>query len=185
MRAGPNHRQARPGLDLHETPAVAVQALLRREQLPAVLWDPCAGPGSIVRELNASGRTCFGSDIDKRHGFKQLDFMRAKSCPAGTAIVMNPPYILAAPFINHALTLVPQIYALLRFNWYAAVRPRYPHLYDRLARIHVFAPRLPLMHRHGYKGKKATSQFDFAWFVWEPAAPIYGTVIDKVNWRKL
>ena len=57
--------------------------------------------------------------------------------------------------------------------------------YKRLARIHVFAPRLPLMHRVGYKGPFSTSQFDFAWFVWEAAPPIYGTVIDRVNWRKL
>ena len=186
MKAGPNHRSAPKGLDLHETPPQAIAALLRREQLPARLWDPCAGPGAIVQAIKDSGRVCFGSDIKKHRNYGQLDFFRAKGVPVDVdAIIMNPPYRLAAPFIDHALQMTPQIYALLRLNWYAAVRPRYPELYHRLARIHCFAPRLPLMHRANWKGPFATSQFDMAWFIWEATPPVYGTVIDKVNWRKL
>jgi hypothetical protein len=37
----------------------------------------------------------------------------------------------------------------------------------RLARVHVFANRLPRMHRAGWEGKKSTSGMAFAWFVWE------------------
>jgi hypothetical protein len=37
------------GDDLYETPVVAVQALLRHERLPRVIWEPACGPGSIVK----------------------------------------------------------------------------------------------------------------------------------------
>lgn len=185
MKAGPNQRQSRrQGLDLHQTPEVAVTALLFKEQVPLRCWDPSCGPGSIVRALSASGRDCFGSDIAKHEGFRQFNFFRAKRANSD-CIVMNPPYRLATEFIHHALDLAPEVYALLRLNWFSAVRPRHPHLYDRLARVHCFAPRLPMMHRDGWTGPKATSQFDHAWFCWQPKPPMYGTVIDRVNWRKL
>jgi hypothetical protein len=182
MKAGPNHRSAPKGLDLHETPPVAVQCLLRVEQLPQVCWDPCAGPGSIVREIEASGRECYATDLVTGQDFLAI----TRPALDVEAIVMNPPYVLAAPFVSHALELVDEVYCLLRLNWFAAVRPAYPHIYDRLNRVHVFAPRLPLMHRADWTGKKATSQFDFAWYVWERKPPIGGgPVIDRVNWRKL
>jgi hypothetical protein len=40
---------AERGHDLYETPAVAVQALLRVERLPHVVWEPAAGRGAIVQ----------------------------------------------------------------------------------------------------------------------------------------
>jgi hypothetical protein len=39
------------GDDLYETPAVAVTALLERETLPSVVWEPACGPGAIVGVL--------------------------------------------------------------------------------------------------------------------------------------
>jgi len=43
------------GDDLYETPAVAVTALLERETLPSVVWEPACGPGRHRRCL-AGGR---------------------------------------------------------------------------------------------------------------------------------
>jgi hypothetical protein len=36
-----------------------------------------------------------------------------------------------------------------------------------LARVHVSSRRLPMMHRHGWTGKKAGSAVCHAWFVWD------------------
>jgi hypothetical protein len=38
-----------------------------------------------------------------------------------------------------------------------------------LARVHVFRKRLPMMHRHGWAGPKASSAIPYAWFVWDQA----------------
>jgi hypothetical protein len=45
------HRRAERGLDLYETPPVAVRALLKVERIPHKVWEPAAGNGSIVRSL--------------------------------------------------------------------------------------------------------------------------------------
>jgi hypothetical protein len=67
------HPHAERGLDLYETPDVAVSALLRVEQLPARIWEPAAGHGSIVRVLRDAGHNVITSDI---HDYGGLDFVR-------------------------------------------------------------------------------------------------------------
>jgi hypothetical protein len=37
----------------------------------------------------------------------------------------------------------------------------------KLARVHVFKRRLPMMHRADWAGPKASSSIAFAWFVWD------------------
>ena len=50
-----------------------------------------------------------------------------------------------------------------------------------LARVLVFAKRLPMMHRAGWEGRKANSGMAFAWFVWDRAhrGP---TTIERIRW---
>lgn len=185
--AGTNQRTAKKGqLDLHETPRQAVWALLRAEQLPRVVWDPCCGPGRMVEELQSAGRGVWSSDLvnyawGQDHVGSFFDWVTAP--PKVTAIVMNPPYGRASAFVEHALSLVPEVYALLRLNWVAALRTSHPQLYDRLARIHVFSRRLPMMHREGWDGKKAASQFDHAWMVWE-ARPPQAITLTRIDWKE-
>jgi len=40
------HTYAERGNDLYETPTVAVEALLRIEQLPHRIWEPACGRGA-------------------------------------------------------------------------------------------------------------------------------------------
>src|SRR5689334_8084403 len=49
--------------DLYETPAVAVEALLRVEKLPHHIWECACGPGSIVKSLRAAGHTVWATDL--------------------------------------------------------------------------------------------------------------------------
>jgi hypothetical protein len=48
-----------------------------------------------------------------------------------------------------------------------------------LARIHVFRSRLPMMHRDGWAGPRASSSMPFAWFSWQRGhnAP---TIVDRI-----
>jgi hypothetical protein len=52
-----------------------------------------------------------------------------------------------------------------------------------LARVHVFRKRLPMMHRDGWTGKRASSGIAFAWFCWDRnhRGP---TVVDRIGGRR-
>jgi hypothetical protein len=183
-QAGRHPLSAR-GLDLYETPAVAVEALLRAETLPQRLWDPCCGPGAIVKVLRAAGHEVIGSDLedygDPTH-FYRRDFLMEHKAPDGCeCIVMNPPFQAAQQFVAHALELCPAVITLLRWAFYESER-RTPILEDcGLARIHLFRKRLPMMHRDGWKGPRASSAIPFAWFVWDRThrGP---TTVYRVSW---
>jgi hypothetical protein len=159
--------------DLYETPPVAVQALMRVEKLPKVIWEPACGPGSIVKVLREAGHFVYATDLvdygcpDSDSG---VDFLMERSPSfCVEAIVTNPPFKLAGEFVTHALTLCPRIMMLLRLAFMESER-RTPILDNgHLARVHVFKNRLPMMHRDGWSGPKASSSMAFAWFVWDIA----------------
>lgn len=160
------------GDDLYETPAVAVEALLRVEQLPHWLWEPAAGRGAIVNVLRAAGFRVLASDLvdygEPTH-FARRDFLMERLPEKVEAIVTNPPYKLAEQFVAHALDLCPQVIMLLRLAFLESDR-RSNILEGRgLARVHVFRKRLPMMHRDGWSGPRAGSSIPFAWFVWNRA----------------
>jgi hypothetical protein len=54
---------------------------------------------------------------------------------------------------------------LLRLAFLESVRRE--NLIRKLSRVHVFANRLPMMHRDGWEGRKVSSAVAFAWFVWD------------------
>jgi len=167
------HAQTDRGADLYETPAVAVQALLRAESLPHFIWEPAAGRGAIVRELRAAGHAVTASDLID-YGFPLHfvgDFLGQQQAPAGCETVLtNPPFRIIDRFIKHALDLVPHVIVLARLALLESDRRTEILEHRGLARVHVFRDRLPMMHRDGWSGRKATSAVPFAWFVWERAA---------------
>lgn len=193
MTAGLNTGNAKAALkergdDLYETPAVATEALLRAESLPAVIWEPACGPGSIVRSLRASGRCVVATDLvdygcaDSQAG---IDFLMERRAPANVeAIVTNPPFKLAGEFVARGLELCPRVVMLLRLAFLESER-RTPILDSgHLARVFVFKNRLPMMHRAGrgtQVAKTNSSAMAFAWFSWDRAhsGP---TEIRRISW---
>jgi len=158
--------------DLYESPPEAVTALLRAEKLPAVIWEPACGPGSIVRVLRGAGHEVYATDLvdydspdQDSHGW---DFLSERQLPIGVqAIVTNPPFKNAGEFVSHALWLCPRVIMLLRLAFLESTR-RAPILDGgHLARVHVFRNRLPMMHRDGWQGPKVSNPTAFAWFVWD------------------
>jgi hypothetical protein len=179
------HTLAERGLDLYETPPTAVQALQHREQIPRCVWEPAAGRGAIVQVLREAGHAVIASDIID-YGFPlhfTRDFLTMTKVPVGTQTVLtNPPYQLATKFVAHALWLCPSVIMLLRLAFLESERRS--SLLDRgqLVRVHVFKNRLPMMHRDGWTGPRASSAIPFAWFVFDRDHRGPAT-IDRISWR--
>jgi hypothetical protein len=180
------HPLSERGTDFYATPAPAVRALLRVEKLPHRVWEPACGSGAIVSILRAAGHDVHASDLyDWGCAYSRAgaDFLREESAPAGfTYIVTNPPFAQAEQFIAHALELCPRVVMLLRLAFLESER-RTPLLDSGLlARVHVFKNRLPMMHRHGWAGPRASSAIPFAWFVFDRnhRGPI---TLDRISWR--
>lgn len=170
---------AERGHDLYETPDVAVRALLKVERLPRRVWEPACGRGAITRVLRAAGHDVLATDLidydspDQDRG--GLDFLSAEAGRLfqADAIVTNPPFKDAPAFIRQALQRAPLVVMLLRLSFMESDdgnrRSARNDLLDggRLARVHAFRRRLPMMHRDGWEGRKANSGMAFAWFVWD------------------
>ena len=160
---------AERGPDCYSTPLVAVQALLRVEQLPRTVWEPCAGFGNISTTLRDAGHEVIASDLHDYPGTQGgIDFLQQQQAPAGcTCIVTNPPFRIANQFVAHALDLCPIVVMLLRLAFLESER-RTNILEGRgLHRIHVFRLRLPMMHRQGWNGRKSNSGMAFCWMRWD------------------
>jgi hypothetical protein len=177
------YRHAERGADLYETPAIAVEALLHAETLPLTVWEPACGRGAIVRMLRAHGHTVVTSDITD-YGFPLdfvADFLTTVLPPKGCgAIVTNPPYQIATEFTRHALDLAPHVCLLLRLAFLESVGRTDILEHRGLRAVHVFRRRLPMMHRDGWNGPRASSAIPFGWFVWnrDHRGP---TIVDRIG----
>jgi hypothetical protein len=165
------HSFADRGLDHYPTPELAARALLTVETLRGPIWEPCAGHGGIAVPLRAAGHIVHAFDLaswgcpDCGVG---VDFLATTKAPAGARIaVFNPPFKHAADFVRHALELVPTVISLGRLAFLESEARS--DLIDggQLARVHIFKRRLPMMHRAGWDGPRASSSVCFAWFVFE------------------
>ena len=169
------HPLADRGADLYSTPPTATEALVRAEagRIPHRIWEPAAGRGGIARVLRAHGHEVIASDIaayDFPLDFTG-DFLAQDRAPPGVeCICCNPPYRhcgRSAPFVAHALDLVPYVFLLLRLAFLES-KARSDILERRGLRVvHVFRERLPMMHRDGWDGPRATNAMPFAWLHWQ------------------
>ena len=92
------------------------------------------------------------------------EILTRRRAPSGCRVVSNkPPYKLATQFAEHALTLVPDVYLLLRLAFLESVSRNELLEHSGLRRVLVFRKRLPRMHRAEYDGPKASSSMAFAW----------------------
>jgi hypothetical protein len=159
------------GLDHYPTPELAVRALLTVETPSSNILEPCAGHGGIAMPLREAGYTVHAFDLFDwgcPGCAAGVDFFTTKKAPAGTrTAIFNPPFRWAAGFVRHALGLVPTVISLQRLAFLES-EARSDLIDDGpLARVHIFKKRLPMMHRAGWDGPRATSSVCFAWFVFE------------------
>jgi hypothetical protein len=178
------------GNDLYETPTCAIRALMRVEDLPHVIWEPCAGRGAISRELISAEHAVITSDLVAYQGADNgiqsgIDFLMERKPPTGCqTIVTNPPFKLADQCIQHGLNLGCTVIFLLRLMAIEG-SGRSVLIDNHLRRIWAGIERLPGMHREGWAGaRQSQSGAPFAWFIFEPM-PVIGKPIElrRMSWR--
>jgi hypothetical protein len=175
--------------DFYPTPAWCTEALLAVCPPPAGLRivEPAAGTGAMVSVFLAAGREVRAVEVRPR----ALPFLR-ELCPSTwgdwlsiarggkdhrleeacggpieeCAIVTNPPFAIAQEFVAATLSLgSPWVGMLLRLNVLGSRRWR---------EIWIDYPPstlLPLSRRPSFTPDGKTSMDNYAWFVWDRAAP--------------
>lgn len=180
------HAFAERGDDFYATPPVAVEALLRVEELPKRLWEPACGDGAIVNVLRSHGHDVWATDLVDRgcpDSLSGIDFLLERGAGDCRTIVTNPPFKLAQQFLEKSLDLSQNVIFLLRLAFLESERRS--RLLDTgyLHRVYVFRKRLPMMHRHGWEGRKANSGMAFAWFVFDQSTK-KDTIIKRISWER-
>ncbi|MGO8093197.1 hypothetical protein [Rhizobium leguminosarum] len=190
------------GDNFYQTPVEATRTLLAFESFSGTIWEPSCGLGAISAVLEAEGYEVILSDLVDRStanadGELQAvgDFLTSEPDAAGEGpdIVTNPPYgEVLNDYVAHALRVhKPRKMALLlNLNFLCGFEDddrNFAMDENPPARVYVFKRRLPMMHREGWDGKKASSRMNTAWFVWERQEDgSYGdtTVIKRVDWKE-
>lgn len=165
---GAREAKALRGDDFHETPRVAIEALLSVETFDGPIWEPACGHGAISSVLEERGHTVISTDLVERgYGPGRVDFLMELE-PRAPNIVTNPPFKLAEQFAWRAHALATgKVAFLARLGWLEGKSRRKMFAATALTRVWVFSGRLPMMHRVGWTGDTSTSAIAFAWFVWE------------------
>lgn len=152
-----------------------VEGLLEANVLPtpSTVLEPAAGRGAIVRRLRTAFERAVILGVEIQPQFqaeleaccdqvKIGDFLTADITGTFDLVVTNPPFSLAQPFVEKALTLLkPRGVAafLLRLSFAASVK-RYEFFRD-----HRPSQILLLSQRPKFGGDNIDS-CDYAWFVW-------------------
>ncbi|MBO9099982.1 MULTISPECIES: hypothetical protein [unclassified Rhizobium] len=188
------------GANFYQTPPEATRTLLAFESFTSVIWEPACGLAAISAVLEDQGYDVQLSDLHARgatdrYGEIQAtgDFLHSRRSgdEDGPDIVTNPPYGEALnDFVAHALRehRPRKMALLLNLNFlcgFADDERNFVMDENPPARVYVFKRRLPMMHREGWDGKKASSRMNTAWFVWERQEDgTYGsaTTMIRVDW---
>lgn len=155
--------------DFYPTPPEPTRAFLHAEidrlQEFGTIWEPAAGDGAMVREMESLGMRVVASDlVDRGCGAETRSFYDW-SFPAAGAIVTNPPFALCNEdpgWVRHALETLDIEYMglLLPVNWTgasgrAALWAQFPP-----ARVYIMRWRID------FTGQGAPPMLN-AWFVWD------------------
>ena len=161
---GASNQYKRNAADFYSTPRECTIALLDTYQRlfeGSRVWEPACGSGAISEVLKERRLAVVSTDLnDQGYGDTGLNFLTA-DCNCGS-IITNPPFNLAAQFIEHAATFnVPFAMLIKSTYWHAAKRY---DLFQRTKPMAVIAMSWrPAMSPE--RGKSGT--MDFIWTVWD------------------
>ncbi len=187
MSAANRKSDVRHENDAYETPAWATRALVKTGRIPAgaTVLDLGCGSGGIGNELLLHGYGARGVDNDP-HGFKSCSFPTfeadvltwtpPKRWGGVRVVVMNPPYVLALPFVQQARSFVGKdgyVFALLRMGFLEGEQDSERLFFHRNTKsdFHVF-------HRRPSFTKGGHDACTYAWFEWSPRADGRWTLLD-------
>lgn len=159
-------KHARKPADFYPTPIDATQVLLDHLRLSNInVWEPACGDGAMSRVMEAYGLCVTSSDLREDSGYGQqgVDFLK-NTDEYGVIdwIITNPPFKVAAAFIEHALSITPNVAMLLKSQfWHARSRIE---LFERFPPSEI----LPLTWRPAFlEAERGSSPLmDVMWVVW-------------------
>lgn len=160
--ANGNPKDKRRELDFYPTPPEVTEALMLFLNLPpCVVWEPACGDGAMSRVIERHGHAVVSTDLrHSEYGVGGIDFLTADiGCDA---IITNPPFLISAAFITHALKQAPTVAMLLKSQyWHAAGRKE---LFDTNRPAFV----LPLTWRPDFMGgeRGGSPTMEVCWTVW-------------------
>lgn len=155
------------GGDYYPTPIPATIALLDVESFVGQVWECACGAGAISKVLLERNYDVISTDlIDRGYGVAPHDFMTSDL--TSDNIITNPPFSLAQPFIERALSKTTGKVAMLgKLALLEGAKRKIMFESTPLARVHVFSKRVTFS-RDGLE-RNNNSMIAFAWFVWDHA----------------
>ena len=102
-----NHSETeRQTEDYYATPDIATELLCELETFSKDILEPACGQGAISKVLKKHGYNVKSMDlIDRGYGEGGVDFLQYDEV-VDKDIITNPPYSLAAEFVEHAMDIV-------------------------------------------------------------------------------
>lgn len=170
---------ARSAGDHYPTPKECTIALMEILELPflSVIWEPACGRGDISNVLIDYDACVYSTDlIDYGYGIGGCDYF-TEMAPVGLdAIITNPPFTLAAQFIEKAVQEAPIVAMLLKSQYW--------HAKSRLTLFRKHTPKyiLPLTWRPQFQESRGGSPvMEVAWTVWDSSysGPCMYVPLDK------
>ena len=166
--------EPRDSLDDFPTPAWGTRALCERLAQAGDLrhlscWEPAANRGYMVGPLGEYFGTVDASDVfDYGQGYRVQDFLfpMTPDAPQSDWIITNPPFRLAAEFVELALERARIGVAMLCRLVFLEGGNRHRRLFciHPPATVCVFSERLPML--RGRIDREASSATAYAWFIW-------------------
>lgn len=154
MSAPLKKKEERRAYDVYETPAWAVEALLKVIPIDSNLkyMEPCRGSGRIYNHLplgSAWGEIRQGVDYLQTQ-YNHVD-----------VIITNPPYSLAQEFVTKALGEADVVIMLLRLGFLESMR-RF-EFWDKYPLDHL----ITLSKRPSFTDDGKTDGSGYAYFIWD------------------
>lgn len=131
----------------------------------SLILEPACGDGAMAKALEECGYRVHATDLREDSGYGEggIDFLKADIYPGVfDAVVTNPPFNLAAAFIERSLEVAPVVAMLLKSQYWHAAKRRSLFESHRPSRI------LPLTWRPSFLEKERGSSplMDVMWVVW-------------------
>lgn len=154
--------------DFYATPRRGIEALLRVEKFDGAIWEPACGNGAISKVLIERGYEVVSTDlVDRGYGEARTDFLLCFNARAPN-IITNPPFKLNYEFMRRAVYLsTGKVALLMRLACLEGTERAKFFQKTPLARVWVFAARLPVWRRDEVTSDTAAGMIGFAWYVWE------------------
>lgn len=164
--------------DFYPTPPEPIRALLSVERARLAefdaVWEPAAGDGALVRELQRAGLDTFASDlVDRGCGAAIRSFYDFSAAPCA-AMLTNPPFAEInwrdgrGRWLTHALDALKLEYMALLLSWSWPGAGGLAPLWRKFPPARVYLMRWKI----DFTGQGAPPMLN-GWFVW-----------DRAHWRE-